>query len=151
MWHQTYRPVRSFFLLEPLVLYPANQCLISQFLTAHVNYAAYLLRLPRKSKFTTYFKLFLSFFISGFVHFLGDYMYTETLFGDAISYFVLNACVITLEDIVIALSKRAGLKESWRWRLVGYAWVVLIFAILLPGWHDARLTILSRLQTTKAA
>lgn len=129
MWHQTYR----------------------RFLTAHTNYAASALRLPPKSKITTYFKLFLSFFLSGFIHFLGDYMYTEALFGGAINYFVLNACAITLEDMVIALGKRAGLRESWRWRLVGYVWVVFIFAILLPGWHDARLTILSRLHSVKAA
>ena len=77
-------------------------------------------------------------------------MYTETWFGDAIHYFMLNACAITLEDMVIALSKRAGLRESWRWRLVGYTWVVLIFMILLPGWYDARLTILSRLHSVKA-
>jgi len=122
-----------------------------KFLTVHANYAVRVLRLPPKSKFTTYFKLFLSFFISGFIHFIGDYMYTSTLFGSAISYFVLNACVITLEDMVIALGKRAGLRESWRWRIVGYAWVVLIFTILLPGWNDPRLIILSRVHAVKVA
>ena len=89
--------------------------------------------------------------MSGFIHFIGDYMYTSTLFGGAITYFVLNACVITIEDIVIALGKRAGLKGSWRWRLVGYAWVVLIFAILLPGWNEPRLAILARVHAAKAA
>ncbi|KIM45547.1 hypothetical protein M413DRAFT_442221 [Hebeloma cylindrosporum] len=122
MWHQFYR----------------------RFLTTHANYAAHLLRLPRRSKITTYFKLFFSFFISGFIHLLGDYMDTHTLFGGAITYFMLHACVITLEDMVIAVGKRMGLRESWRWRLVGYAWVVFIFTMLLPEWTDARLAILSK-------
>jgi len=133
-----------FFTLALLVRYSINQCLSLQFLTTHANYAAYVLRLPRRSKITTYFKLFLSFFISGFIHFLGDYMYTHTLFGGAISYFMLHACAITLEDMVIVLGKRMGLKESLGWRLVGYAWVAFIFTMLLPEWSDARSAILTK-------
>jgi hypothetical protein len=75
-------------------------------------------------------------------------MYTNTLFGGAISYFMLHACAITLEDMVIALGKRLGLRESLRWRLLGYAWVVFIFTMLLPEWTDARLAILSKNQFT---
>ena len=73
-------------------------------------------------------------------------MYTQTLFGGAITYFMLHACAITLEDMAIALGKRLGLKESWRWKLVGFVWVVFVFIILLPGWTDGRLAILSKTQ-----
>lgn len=133
-----------FFILVLLVRYPINRHLSLQFLTTHANYAAYVFRLPRKSKITTYFKLFFSFFISGFVHFLGDYMYTHTLFAGAISYFMMHACAITLEDMAIVLGKRMGLKESLGWKLVGYAWVAFIFTMLLPEWSDARSAVLTK-------
>ena len=78
---------------------------------SHSNYIVHRLRLPPKSKIGTYSKLFLAFLISGIIHCAGDYGYLEKFSGGAILYFLLHACAITIEDGVIGLAKRAGLRN----------------------------------------
>ncbi|KAJ7785141.1 hypothetical protein DFH07DRAFT_948222 [Mycena maculata] len=50
----------------------------------------------------------------------------------ALAFFMLQACAITLEDLLIFLGKRAGMRESRATRAVGYAWTWAWFALVLP-------------------
>jgi len=117
MWHQLYRRIFA----------------------SHSNYIANLLHLPPKNKITSYFKLFLSFFISGLIHCAGDYGYLQQYSSAALRYFFFHACAIMIEDGVIGLGKRAGLRRNWGWKIFGYLWVVLWFSIVLPDWIDFKL------------
>ncbi|KAF8900297.1 membrane bound O-acyl transferase family-domain-containing protein [Gymnopilus junonius] len=117
MWHQLYRKIFA----------------------SHSKYIADCLHLPPKSKITTYFKLYLSFFISGVIHCAGDYGYLQEYSGGALRYFLLHACAITFEDGIIGLAKRAGFRTNLGWRIIGYFWVIIWFSVVLPEWIDSRL------------
>ena len=58
-----------------------------------------------------YFRLILAFTMSGFIHAAGAYCATRGSLGD-MRMFILQACAIILEDCVIALGKRAGIRKS---------------------------------------
>ncbi|KAF5328773.1 hypothetical protein D9619_011607 [Psilocybe cf. subviscida] len=103
--------------------------------TSHANALTEILGLP-KSKFTAYFQLYVSFFISGLIHFAGDYMLHQDWAGRAVSFFVLQAVGITLEDMVNAIAKRAGLTGSPLAKFMGFCWVIIWFSFSLPWWLE---------------
>jgi len=101
-------------------------------LTSNSNFLASVLRLPRGT-FTTYFKLFTSFFISGLAHAAGDYiLYQNFSRGKSIQFFILQAVCITFEDAVIAIASRLGYKESKAFKLIGFIWVFWWFTFCIP-------------------
>ena len=101
-------------------------------LTSHSNFFARALRLPR-GPITTYFKLFISFFISGLVHAAGDYiLYQNFSQGKSIQFFILQAACITFEDAVIAIASRLGYKECKAFKLIGFIWVFWWFTFCIP-------------------
>ena len=101
-------------------------------LTSHSNFFASALRLPR-GPITTYFKLFISFFISGLVHAAGDYIiYQNFSQGKSIQFFTLQAVCITFEDAVIAIASRLGYKECKAFKLIGFIWVFWWFTFCIP-------------------
>ncbi|KIM42132.1 hypothetical protein M413DRAFT_70942 [Hebeloma cylindrosporum] len=106
-------------------------------LTSHANFLANdVLRLP-KGTFTTYFKLFTTFFLSGLIHATGDYILFQNFSdGTSIQFFFLQAAGITLEDALIALASRLGYKESSAFKMIGFAWVFAWFTFSLPIWLD---------------
>jgi hypothetical protein len=110
--------------------------MLRRILTSHANFLANVLHLP-KGTFTTYFKLFTTFFISGLIHATGDYTLLQNFSeGTSIQFFLLQAVGITFEDGVIALGSRLGYKESNAFKLIGFAWVFAWFAFSLPLWLD---------------
>ncbi|KAF8149479.1 membrane bound O-acyl transferase family-domain-containing protein [Crassisporium funariophilum] len=112
--------------------------LFRRMFTLHAEYLARKLHLPKKSKFTTYFKLVVVFFMSGVLHFGGDYAVTQdwTQSG-AIKCFVLQAAIIMFEDGFLALARRAGLtRPMWLTKIIGYLWVISCLAYTLPYWSD---------------
>ncbi|KIM39004.1 hypothetical protein M413DRAFT_419386 [Hebeloma cylindrosporum] len=114
VWHQTHR--KTF--------------------TTHSNFLASALRLP-KGTFTTYFKLFTSFFISGILHAGADYaLHQNFTQGTSIQFFALQAVGITFEDAVIAIGCRLGYKQSKAFKLIGFIWVFAWFTFCLPIWLD---------------
>lgn len=83
------------------------------------------------TKASSYIQLYLGFLISGFCHLGGDILVPEG-FGTSFVFFILHAACITLEDEVIVLAKRAGLKEGKWSRTLGRLWVLSIFVATLP-------------------
>ncbi|KAF9483112.1 hypothetical protein BDN70DRAFT_874161 [Pholiota conissans] len=109
--------------------------LLRKFLTGHMNFFARALHLPRGT-FSTYFKLFGSFFISGLTHYGAEYTLLQNWSGKAMWFFPLQAAAITFEDAVIGIAKRLGFRENFFFRFVGYVWVFVWFAYCLPPWLD---------------
>ena len=80
-------------------------------LTSHANFLANTLHLPRGT-FTTYFKLFAEFFISGVLHAIEEHVLFQNFpEGATVQPFVLQAVGITFEDAVIAIASRLGYKD----------------------------------------
>jgi hypothetical protein len=114
VWHQTFR----------------------RMLTSNSNFLAAVFHLPRGT-FTTYFKLFTTFLISGLAHATGDYILHQNFSqGTSIQFFLLQAVGITFEDAVIALASRLGYKESRAFKIIGVIWVFAWFTFSLPIWLE---------------
>ncbi|KAK0463103.1 membrane bound O-acyl transferase family-domain-containing protein [Desarmillaria tabescens] len=90
------------------------------------------LSLPKNSILASYIRLYIAFFISGWVHHSSDYMVLG-YHGGALKFFMSQALCITVESAVIALGRRLGFTGSPNfWRIVGYIWVQSWFAMCLP-------------------
>jgi len=113
-------------------------------LTTNSNFFSTALHLPPRTLFTTYFKLFTSFLISGLIHATGDYvLYHNFSQGGALRFFLLQAVAITFEDAVIAIFSRLPLVVGMRGgksysasKLLGYIWVFVWFTFSMPIWLD---------------
>ena len=92
----------------------------------------------RKSTFTTYFKLFIAFFVSGLIHETGDYALHQKWAGYSMKFFLLQAAAITCEDTIITLAIKAGFssKPNRFVKFIGFAWVFAWFAYSLPLWVE---------------
>jgi len=96
-------------------------------LTSHANFLAYL---PRGT-FTTYFKLFTTFLISGLLHAIGEHVFFQNFpEGATVQFFLLQAVGITFEDAVIGIASRLGYKKSNAFKLIGFMWVVRVVHLL---------------------
>ena len=110
--------------------------LLRKILTSNSNFLASALRLP-KGRFTTYFKLFTSFFISGLIHATAAYTLHQNFSqGKSVQFFFLQAVCITFEDAVIAIALRLGYKECRAFKLIGFVWVFAWFTFCLPLYVD---------------
>ncbi|KIX08170.1 uncharacterized protein Z518_02826 [Rhinocladiella mackenziei CBS 650.93] len=109
-WHQ--------FLRRTLETY--NSCLITLF------------GVKRGSLASRYLQLYNAFFISALIHHVGalNIPYSSSVW-DQFIFFMMQPVAITIEDFAIYLGKRAGLKESWKTRAVGYAWVWCVLSYTL--------------------
>ncbi|KAJ4465286.1 membrane bound O-acyl transferase family-domain-containing protein [Lentinula edodes] len=97
-----------------------------------------LLRLTPGTNLSAYTKLFIAFLISGIIHQMGDYSLQHRDFwaGGSLTFFLLQAAAIMVEDGAIALGKKAGIQDGKRIRLLGYVWTASWFALCLPIWVD---------------
>ena len=109
-----------------------------------------ILKFPPGTNRSSCAKLYVAFFISGLVHFGGDFILEKRLVYRSFVFFLLQAVVITLEGFVFYIAKRllwregvelklgtAG--ESWvaaAVRVFGYCWVTIWFCLTLPVWAD---------------
>ena len=108
------------------------------------------LKFPRGTNRSSYAQLYIAFFLSGLLHFAGDFMIEKRMVYRSFKFFLLQAVGITFEDFVIYIAKRLlrwrGIEfkpgkadESWAEavvRVVGYCWVTLWFYWTLPMWLD---------------
>lgn len=109
-----------------------------QLLAVYSNFVATTLGLP-KNQFTTYFKLYLSFFILALFHYAGDYMLYQNWSGRSIEFCLLQAAGIIFEDAVIGIAKRFGYTtKTPLTKLIGF-WVFGWFTFCLPLWLDPNL------------
>ena len=109
-----------------------------------------LLKLPRGSSRSSYTQLYVAFFLSAIIHSSGDFMLEKRMVYRSFRFFLLQAVIITLEDLAIYIAKfllRQGgielkpgrVNESWAEtavRVIGYCWVTLWFCLTLPIWLD---------------
>jgi len=109
-----------------------------------------LLKFPRGTYRSSYTQLYFAFFLSGFLHFAGDFMFERRLVYYSFKFFLLQAVVITFENFVIYVTrgllrqrgielKPGKLDGSWGGavlKAVGYCWVTLWFCLTLPVWLD---------------
>ncbi|KAI0675985.1 membrane bound O-acyl transferase family-domain-containing protein [Trametes maxima] len=96
------------------------------------KFAVRTLRIPRGTFLSSQVQIHTAFALSSLLHALGDLMLGPEHFGQSVPFFVVNALAITFEDAVIALARRAGIREGRATRLLGYAWVVGWFAWSAP-------------------
>ena len=109
-----------------------------------------ILKFPRGTNRSSYTQLYIAFFLSGFIHFAGDFMLEKRPAYHSFKFFLLQAVAITLEDFVVHVAKRVlhrrgielaqgRLGEEWAEavaRVAGYCWVTLWFCLTLPVWLD---------------
>ncbi|KAF5328775.1 hypothetical protein D9619_011605 [Psilocybe cf. subviscida] len=130
VWHQMLRKVRA--KAETTVLKPT----VLQSVTAHGSAAADILHLP-KSRFRTYFQLYVAFLVSGLLHMAGDYMFLHNVAGVSVQFFLLQAVAITFEDAIIGVARRTGVTTSSPLtRAAGFCWVFVWFALTIPYWLE---------------
>jgi hypothetical protein len=84
--------------------------------------------------------LYTSFFVSAWIHHPGDYMMLGQ-YGGALKFFLAQPFIITVETFAIALGKRVGLQEGIFWRVIGYIWVQIWFALLIPVWIQPQIDV----------
>lgn len=110
---------------------------------------------PRGTNRSSYTQLYLAFLLSGLLHFAGDFMFERRMVYRSLKFCLLQAVVITFEDLIIHIAtrllRRKGIelkpgRNDERWaemvvRAVGYCWVVLWFCLTLPIWVDEANTV----------
>ncbi|TEB25521.1 hypothetical protein FA13DRAFT_1777387 [Coprinellus micaceus] len=134
-WPSLFGPVSGAFTVRSYWGRVWHQVL-RKFLTGHGTTFTKALRIP-KGRFKTYFSLYVAFFISGLIHYFGDFMIIQDWSGGSLIYFTLQACAITFEDAVQGLVRRSGIKvPSLLARVIGYTWVVAWFSFAIPIWME---------------
>jgi len=108
------------------------------------------LRFPRGTNRSSYTQLYIAFFLSGAIHFSGEFMFERRLVYRSFKFFLLQAVAISFEDFVIYTAKRLLIRrgielrpgkvdEFWAEAALrggGYCWVTLWFCLTLPVWMD---------------
>lgn len=112
----------------------------AQPLSSHSSYIAdHILRLPRGGAISSWAQLYISFSISAFVHFGGEYAMHNHSSGGALKFFLSQAVVISVEDVVTRLWERMDFGRPRFARVFGYAWVCFWFTYSLPAYADSML------------
>ncbi|KAI6164408.1 hypothetical protein EDD17DRAFT_1474585 [Pisolithus thermaeus] len=86
---------------------------------------------------TSYRRLCYAFVCSAFVHVCGDVMDAPNVIGYSAPYLLLQPVGVLVEDAVMEVGKRMGLKEGTWTRTVGYVWVVAFTSFVLAFSLDA--------------
>jgi Membrane bound O-acyl transferase family len=101
-----------------------------QVLTSHTKFLTrQIFGFPPGSIASSYTQLYVAFLISGLIHIVSPD-------PRPMNFFLCQATAITIEDAIIALAKRAGLKKSMFHRLLGYAWVYFCLLMTMAPWVD---------------
>lgn len=86
---------------------------------------------------SSYTQLYVAFFLSGLIHTAGDVVLSHTSTASrpffSMQFFLLQAFVITIEDTLIWIAQRQGVKGSVWTRVLGYVWVVTWFGWCVSG------------------
>lgn len=80
---------------------------------------------------SSYIQLYMGFLVSGLLHAWGDRQLDRS-FGRSPSFFMAQAVAITVEDGVVALGKRLGVRESPVTRTLGRVWTYAWFVVSTP-------------------
>lgn len=96
-----------------------------------------VLRIPRRTYLSNYFKIFGAFFVAYAVHGYGTHMAGGNHVGDW-NYYMAQVVAIWVEETAIAVALKTGVvREDWALaKPVGYAWTALCRAYTLMLWED---------------
>ncbi|KAG2340943.1 hypothetical protein BDR05DRAFT_888905 [Suillus weaverae] len=120
IWHQT---LRSF-------LAPLGKAISS------------VLGFKRGTSGSSYTQIYVAFLISGLVHTGGDIVLSGSSASPvsrplfSMPFFFSQAIVITLEDLLIRIARRLGVKDSTWTRALGFVWVAVWFGWCVPGYVE---------------
>ncbi|TFK46787.1 hypothetical protein OE88DRAFT_861116 [Heliocybe sulcata] len=95
------------------------------------KYCAQSLGFEKGTKRSSYTQLYAGFIVSALVHMGGDCMVGRQYVGSTFPFFIMQAVVITVEDVVIGLGKRTCVRCPL---VVGYVWVFVWF-MLSRAWY----------------
>ena len=109
-----------------------------------------LLKFPRGSILSFYTQLYVNFFLSGLLHFSGDFVVEKRVVYRSFKFFLLQPAAITFEALVIYIAKRwlrrGGIelkpgetgesRAEMVGRVIGHCWVTLWISLTFPGWLD---------------
>ncbi|KAF8815354.1 hypothetical protein BYT27DRAFT_7080138 [Phlegmacium glaucopus] len=132
---------------SPLDAYTVRNCwgrvwhqMLRKLVTGQANFISERLHL-RKSIFTTRFKLFTAFFVSGLIHQTAEYVLYQKWEGHSMEFFLLQAVAITCEDIIVELAARVGFssKPNRFFKFIGFLWVFAWFTHTFPLWLDKQI------------
>ncbi|KAJ4988751.1 tat pathway signal sequence [Stagonosporopsis vannaccii] len=90
----------------------------------------------RKGSFASrYLQLFVGFGVSAVMHGAASMLCHASLNDDhAFKVFVLQAVIIFIEDHLIELGKKCGLRGGLLWRVVGFCWVAIAVGASFQVW-----------------
>ena len=108
------------------------------------------MKFPRGTKLSSYTQLYVAFFLSGLLHFSGDFVFERRIVSRSFKFFLLQAAAITFEDFVVYIAKRLfrrggierklGKADEPRTgvavRVFGFCWVILWLCLTVPVWQD---------------
>ncbi|CZR63273.1 uncharacterized protein PAC_13170 [Phialocephala subalpina] len=96
--------------------------------------------IPLPSLVSRYAKIFLTFYISGLVHVIGDYIFMPWSESWTVQFFIAQAVGIMLEDFVQWVwrtsieRKKGGETKTWK-KVVGFVWVAVFMLVWsTPAW-----------------
>ncbi|OAX40700.1 hypothetical protein K503DRAFT_687010 [Rhizopogon vinicolor AM-OR11-026] len=107
---------------------------LRRFLTPFGKKMASFLGFEPGTNGSSYTQLYTAFFVSAIAHLGGDAMIAPSRLGISCSFFVYQALGITFEDMVLAVARRAGVKETKWTRVIGYVWVISWFIVTATQW-----------------
>ncbi|EDR02596.1 uncharacterized protein LACBIDRAFT_308235 [Laccaria bicolor S238N-H82] len=95
-----------------------------------------VLKFRAGSALSSYTQLYVAFLLSGIIHAAGDWMAMRSITSArlTIQYYIMQAMVITVEDMVIAAAKKFGISRIPFF--VSYAWVIWWMAWSGPMWIE---------------
>ncbi|KAI5835608.1 hypothetical protein K523DRAFT_346950 [Schizophyllum commune Tattone D] len=102
-----------------------------RFISSIGKAAARFLHAPQGSTASAYIQLYVGFLVSTLAHATGDISIGNG-FGASFWYFIAQAVAITVEDGVIGMGKRLGIKETATTRALGRLWVAVWVYVSLP-------------------
>ncbi|KAH7882352.1 membrane bound O-acyl transferase family-domain-containing protein [Phlebopus sp. FC_14] len=120
--------------------------LLRRFLSVLGKSPARLAGLDPRTRGLSYVQLSLAFLVSGLAHVGGDAMLDISSAGFSLPFFLLQPIGIAVEDVVISLARRTGVKQCIWTRLVGYAWVFIWLSTCVPPWLDVFVNVVIRTQ-----
>ncbi|KAF9456003.1 membrane bound O-acyl transferase family-domain-containing protein [Collybia nuda] len=108
--------------------------------SSHGKYLAQtIFRFSLGTSLSSYTQLYTAFLLSGIFHAAGDWMMSHNLqrFIDVTWYFVIQAVAISVEDLVIAIAKKFGIRQaSFLSSAAGMVWVFCWTVWSGPLWME---------------
>ncbi|KAF4633757.1 hypothetical protein G7Y89_g4360 [Cudoniella acicularis] len=108
--------------------------LLRRKLTLPYNFLTSFVPIKHGTFISRYLQLFLAFFASAAIHHVGALNLPNSTVQNnryQLLFFLSQPVAILFEDLVIYLGEQAGIKSSWKTKLLGKAWTMVWFSLIL--------------------